>query len=135
MCIRDSHHAGIHVIIEKQQSIELYFVSSCWYSRNRNSSESSLCCCSRFYTCTWCVLYEYQIRGILVSPTWYIRLHWYQVPGCIRVRSMHAGIHVIEKQQSIRLYHHAGIHATERRSERAASKETTKHRWHVLPDK
>ena len=37
---------------------------------------------------TWCVLYEYQIRGVLLSPTWYIRLHWYQVPGCIRVRSM-----------------------------------------------
>ena len=27
------------------------------------------------------------------------------------------------------------IRATERRSERAASKETTKHIWHVLPDK
>ena len=27
-----------------------WIVSSCWYSRN--SSESSLCCCSRFYTCT-----------------------------------------------------------------------------------
>ena len=62
---------------------------------------------------TWCVLYEYQIRGVLLSPTWYIRLHWYQVPGCIRVRSMHAGIHVIEKQQSIELYHHAGIHVIE----------------------
>ena len=24
---------------------------------------------------TWCVLYEYQIRGILLSPTWYIRVH------------------------------------------------------------
>ena len=79
-------------------------VSSCWYSRNRNSSESRLCCCSRFYTCTStrylvrivgmstncrCNTYEDQIRGILLSPTWYIRLqHWYQVPRCIRVRSM-----------------------------------------------
>ena len=26
---------------------------------------------------------------------------------------MHAGIHVIEKQQSIELYHHAGIHVIE----------------------
>ena len=33
--------------------------------------------------------------------------------------------------------HHARatMRATERRSERAASKETTKHIWHVLPDK
>ena len=59
----------------------------CWYSRNRNSSESSLCCCSRFYTCTstrYLVrivgtstncrsnTYGYQIRGILLSPTRYL---------------------------------------------------------------
>ena len=83
------YHAGIHVI-EKQQSIELYHHAGIHVIETAAKVVFAAVLGSIPVPVpgTWCVLYEYQIRGVLLSPTWYIRLHWYQVPGCIRVRSM-----------------------------------------------